>query len=88
MLVREIFQIRVKIHRLIWQRVDLYSVHIHKRLRPTEIKLKNAYIVKFEFETLYVEFRNNPVGWRNVLLSENDEVTKLDVCIQEIRQRC
>ena len=44
-------------------------------------------MVKFEFETLYVQFINDPVDWRKVFLSESDEVMKSDVCIQEIRQR-
>ena len=82
-----IFQSWVKIHRLLWQRVDLYSVFIHKIIRTTGIILKNGYIVKFGFVTLYVQFRNDSVSWRKVLLSESVEVTKSDVCIQEIRQR-
>ena len=50
--------------------------------------MKNEYIVKFEFENFYVQFRNNPVGRRKVFSSESDEVEKSDVCIQEIQQRC
>ena len=67
--------------------MDLYLVFIYKIIRNTQIKLKNVYIVKFEFETLYVQLRNDPVGWRKVLLNKSNEVTKSDVCIQEIRQR-
>ena len=43
-------------------RGSLLGILIHKIIRTTGIKLKNAYIVKFEFETLYVQFRNDPVG--------------------------
>ena len=52
-------------HMLLWQRVKLYSVLIQK------------IIVKFEFETLYEQFRNDPVGRRKVSFSESDEVTTL-----------
>ena len=51
------------------------------------IELKNEYIIKFEFKTLYAQFKNDPTGRRKVFLSEGDEVTKSDVCIQEIWQR-
>ena len=62
--------------------MDLYSVLIHEIIRTTGMKLKNADIVKLEFKTLYVQFRNNPVGWRKVPVSESDEVPKSDVCIK------
>ena len=42
--------------------------------------------MKFEFKTLYVQFRN-AVGRRKVFLNESDEITKSDVCIQAIQQR-
>ena len=61
-----IFQSWVKIHRLLWQHLDFFSVLIHKIIRTTGIKLKNGYIVKFEFQTSYVQFRNDPVSWRIV----------------------
>ena len=52
-----------------------------------EIRLKIEYIVKFKFETLYVQFINDSVVRRKDFFSESDEVTKSDVCIQEIQQR-
>ena len=40
--------------------------------------MKYEYIVKFEFKTLFVQFRNTPVCSRKVCLSESDEVTISD----------
>ena len=42
-------------------------------------ELKNEYIVKFEFKTLYAQFINDSVGRKKVFLSESDEVAKSDV---------
>ena len=47
--------------------MELYSVLVQKIIRTKEIELENEYIVKFEFETLYVQFRNDPVGRRQVV---------------------
>ena len=66
--------------------MDLYSILIQKIIRSKGIELKNEYIVKFEFKTLYAYFRNDPVGRRKVFLSKINEVTESDVCIQEIQQ--
>ena len=48
---------------------------------------KMSILWKFEFKTLYAQFWNGPVGRRKVFLSESNEVTKSDICIQEKRQR-
>ena len=67
--------------------MKLYSVLAQKIIRTEGIEVKNEYIAKCEFETLYVQLINDSVDRRKVVLSESDEVTKSDVCIQEIRRR-
>ena len=80
-----IFQSWVKIHRLLSQRVELYSVLVQKSIRTKGIVVKNEYMVKFELKTSYAQFRNDRDGRWKVFVSESDKVTKSDVCIQEIR---
>ena len=55
--------------------MELYSVLVQKIILTKGIEVEIEYIVKFEFETSYVQFRNDPVGRRKVFFSESDEVT-------------
>ena len=78
----------MKIYRLLHDSAWIFTVFSSKKIiRSKVINLKNKSIVKLKFKTFYAQFRNNPVGRRNIFLSESDEVTKSDVCFQEIRQR-
>ena len=67
--------------------MKLYSV-LNQKIIPTKgIELKNEYIVKFKFETLYVQFKNDPVGRRIVVLSESDVPEVLNVHVNESKKK-
>ena len=65
--------------------INLMSLHAMEYILFEFKKvLYSNYVTYWGFS---VQFRNDPAGRGKVFLSESNEITKSDVCIQEIRQR-